>query len=67
MKGPKNHTLTFAQAAPDASLRRVAPSAEMQRLMERPQRPATPQRHQPATAHVPGSVAYGVLGGQVIR
>ena len=67
MKGQKNRALTFASAAPDRFVRPVEPSVEMHRLLHRAQGPITPLRHQPATMHVPGSIAYAVLGGRVVR
>jgi hypothetical protein len=36
--------------------------------MRKPQPPpAPPEKHQPANAHLPGLVAWSVLGGRVIR
>jgi hypothetical protein len=64
---PKHRVLSFATAAPDAHLRHGNASPELRRLMDRPQAPIVPQRHQPAARHVPGSIAYEVLGGRVVR
>ena len=67
MSRPKNRSVTFAKAAPDAAVRRVDATPAMKALMEKPQPPVEVAKHRPADRHVPGSIAYGVLGGGVIR
>lgn len=69
MTGTKNRTLSIATVAPDAAVRK--PEA-YRRRWERsaPQAELTPRTPAPNTrkpAYVPGTFAYWVLGGQVVR